>query len=112
MEYDAEKQSQNQRRTRKKKNTEKWSTRISFSASLPEDVTGDFADSICAVKYSNDPFWDIRESILEMIQSAGVGDWKEMEELVYCYIALNSPEVHQFIEDAFLSLCSSVEQIE
>ncbi|KAI8565165.1 hypothetical protein RHMOL_Rhmol03G0239600 [Rhododendron molle] len=113
MENDAEKQSQNQRRRRRrKKNMEKWSTRISFSASLPEDVTGDIADSICVVKYSDDPFWDIRVSILEMIQSVGVRDWKEMEELVYCYIVLNSPEVHQFIEDAFLSLCSSVERIE
>lgn len=91
----------------------KWSTRISFSASLPEDVSGDFAaDSICVVKYSDDPFSDIRESISEMIQSVGIRDWEEMEELVYCYIALNSPEVHQFIEDAFLSLCSSVEHID
>lgn len=103
------KQSQNQRR---RKNTEKWSSRISFSASLPQDVTGDFADSICLVKYSNDPFSDIRESILEMVRSVGVRDWKEMEELVYCYIVLNPPEVHQFIEDAFLSLFSSIEQIE
>ena len=84
-----------------------WSSRISFSASLPGDVCGAFADSVCAVKYSMDPFSDMRESIMEMIREVGVHDWNEMEELVYCYIALNSSQVHEFIQDAFLSLCSS-----
>ncbi|KAK4370714.1 hypothetical protein RND71_010189 [Anisodus tanguticus] len=66
--------------------------RISFSANLPEDVRGAFADSICAVKYSMDPLADISESIREMEKNVGVRDWKEMEELVYCYIVLNSEE--------------------
>ncbi|CAL5323448.1 hypothetical protein CsSME_00002115 [Camellia sinensis var. sinensis] len=104
------------RKTKKKKNSEKWSTRISFSAVLPDEISGSFADSICLVKYSTDPFSDIRESILEIIRSAGVQDWKEMEDLVYCYIAVNPAEVHEFIEDAFLSLCVAdilfVEQID
>ncbi|KAK9045085.1 hypothetical protein V6N11_058975 [Hibiscus sabdariffa] len=78
--------------------------RISFSATLPGDVSGVFAGTICAVKLSNDPFSDVRESILEMIDDAGVRDWNAMEELVYCYIALNSPEVHHIISNAFLSL--------
>lgn len=81
--------------------------RISFSATLPTDVGGVFADnSICAVLYSNDPFMDLRESIVEMIREVGVCNWKEMEELVYCYIAVNSSDVHRFISDAFLSLFS------
>ncbi|KAK8513149.1 hypothetical protein V6N13_032399 [Hibiscus sabdariffa] len=78
--------------------------RISFSATLPRDVSGVFAGTICAVKLSNDPFSDVRESILEMIDDAGVRDWSAMEELVYCYIALNSSEVHPIISNAFLSL--------
>ncbi|PSS32938.1 Transcription repressor like [Actinidia chinensis var. chinensis] len=105
--------SDNQRKRRKKKNSENWKNRISFSASLPAEVSGGFADgTICLVKYSTDPFSDMRESILEMIQSVGVQDWEELEELVYCYIVLNPSEVHGFIEDAFLSLCSSVAQID
>ncbi|KAJ4835637.1 hypothetical protein Tsubulata_015310 [Turnera subulata] len=90
-----------------KKKSKQWSNRISFSASLPEDVCSVFADSICAVKFSDDPLRDLRESIMEMIREVGVRDWKEMEELVYCYIALNSSELHQIIGDAFLSLCHS-----
>ena len=93
----------------KKRNPRKWNNRISFSASLPDDVYGVFAGSICAVKYSADPFTDMRESILEMIQDVGVCDWNDMEELVYCYIALNSSEFHGVIKDAFLSLCCSFE---
>lgn len=77
---------------------------VSFSAKLPADVRSEFQDCICAVKYSNNPFYEIRESIIEVIQNVGVRDWKQMEELIYCYIALNSSEVHHFIEDAFLSL--------
>jgi len=81
--------------------------RVSFSATLPRDVCGVFADnSICAVLHSNDPFMDLKESIMEMIREVGVCNWKEMEELVYCYIALNSSDVHRFIVDAFLSLFS------
>ncbi|WOG92733.1 hypothetical protein DCAR_0312008 [Daucus carota subsp. sativus] len=77
---------------------------ISFSACLPTDVRGIYADSICAVKYSSDPFSDIRESVLEMIETVGVRNWNELEELVYCYIALNPTEVHHLIEQAFVSV--------
>ncbi|KAK4375738.1 hypothetical protein RND71_006415 [Anisodus tanguticus] len=67
--------------------------RISFSANLPDDVRGAITNSICVVKYSVDPLSDIRESIREMVINVGVKDWKEMEELVYCYIVLNSEEM-------------------
>ncbi|KAM1070440.1 hypothetical protein COP2_002270 [Malus domestica] len=92
---------------RETKEKQRWNNRISLSASLPEDVCGVFAGSVCVVKHSKDPIFDIRESIREMIQSEGVCDWNDMEELVYCYIALNSSEVHEIIRDAFLSLCTN-----
>lgn len=80
---------------------------MSFSAKLPEDVrVAAFRDCICAVKFSTDPLVEIRESILEMIESVGIREWSQMEELVYCYVALNSIELHTFIQDAFLSLFS------
>ncbi|KAL3630763.1 hypothetical protein CASFOL_023747 [Castilleja foliolosa] len=78
---------------------------VSFSAKLPGDANVAFRDCICAVKCSMNPIGEIRESILEMIESVGVRNWDQMEELVYCYVALNSNEVHNFIKDAFLSLC-------
>ncbi|KAL2550860.1 Transcription repressor OFP14 [Forsythia ovata] len=96
-----------QNETEKKKLQRRRSSRISFSARLPEDVCVAFEDCICAVKYSTDPFSDIRESIIQVIQNLGIQDWNQMEELIYCYIALNSSEVHTFIQDAFLSLTFS-----
>ncbi|KAL2226892.1 UNVERIFIED_CONTAM: hypothetical protein Sindi_2047900 [Sesamum indicum] len=89
------------------------SSGVSFSAKLPDDVAGGaFRDCICAVKYSTNPFSEIRESIIEVLENVGgIGDWDwdQMEELIYCYIALNSPHLHTFIQDAFLSLsfCAS-----
>ncbi|XP_068650727.1 transcription repressor OFP5-like [Aristolochia californica] len=93
---------------RKKRNGRGSTVNVSFSASLPGDVRGIFAESLCAVKYSFNPLSDFRDSILEMIQEVGVEDWEEMEELVYCYVVLNSADTHGFIADAFLSLCSSL----
>ncbi|KAF9600892.1 hypothetical protein IFM89_037131 [Coptis chinensis] len=92
---------------RMKKHSRHYTATLSFSASLPNDVQGVYADSICAVKYTMDPFVDLRESILEMIKNVGVRNWEEMEELIYCYVVLNSSEIHGFIVQAFLSLCCS-----
>ncbi|CAA6658176.1 unnamed protein product [Spirodela intermedia] len=55
---------------------------------------------------SFDPVRDFRESITEMVTAVGVRSWEEMEELVYCYVALNPPDLHGFIADAFCSVCS------
>ncbi|KAK7321324.1 hypothetical protein VNO77_31851 [Canavalia gladiata] len=89
----------------REKKAQRRKNRISFSATLPTDVSGAFANSVCAVRYSSNPFVDIRMSILEMIVDVGVHDWDQMEELVYCYVALNSPELHHLICQAFVSLC-------
>lgn len=102
MEEATEKQNEKRIAQRRNKN------RISFSGSLPNDVRGAFAHSLCAVRYSANPFVDIRESIHEMIVNVGVHDWDEMEELVYCYIALNSSELHDVICQAFVSLCCTL----
>ncbi|RZC53991.1 hypothetical protein C5167_012840 [Papaver somniferum] len=92
---------------RRQNNSRCITNTLSFSASLPGDVRGVYADSMCAVKYSSDPYKDLRLSILEMIKDVGVRSWEEMEELVYCYVVLNPSEIHGFIVEAFLSLgCS------
>lgn len=93
----------------KKKYLESRSSRmVSFSAKLPDDVVAPFQDCcVCAVKYSRNPLREVRESIVEMIEKMRIREWREMEELVYCYLALNSTELHHLIEEAFLSLCFS-----
>ncbi|GMN44273.1 hypothetical protein TIFTF001_013483 [Ficus carica] len=80
---------------------------MSLSASLPDDVSGVFAGSTCVVMCTTDPISCLRESIMEMIRDVGgVCDWNDIEELVYCYISLNSSALHQVIEEAFLSFGS------
>ncbi|GMH28168.1 hypothetical protein Nepgr_030011 [Nepenthes gracilis] len=92
------------KKKKKNKSSQKWS----FSASLPIDASAALMDrTVCVVVESMDPFSDFKESILQMVRHGEVHDWKEMEELVYCYIALNSTEVHKLIQDAFLSLACS-----
>ncbi|KAK7301011.1 hypothetical protein RJT34_11866 [Clitoria ternatea] len=78
----------------REKKAQRRKNRISFSARLPNDVSDAFADSLCAVMYSANPFVDIQLSILEMIVTVGIHDWDEIEELVYCFVALNSSELH------------------
>lgn len=94
------------RNIREKKISKKWNNRVSLSASLPDNVSGVFSSSMCMVKYTSDPVSDFRDSIMEMINDVGVCDWDQMEELIYSYLAVNSPEVHQVIRVAFLSLRS------
>ncbi|KAL1539810.1 hypothetical protein AAHA92_24247 [Salvia divinorum] len=78
---------------------------VSFSAELPPDVGAALRERcVCAVKYSANPLPEIRASIVEMIEKMGIRDWEEMEELIYCYIVLNSSDIRHFIQDAFLSL--------
>ncbi|CAA7394356.1 unnamed protein product [Spirodela intermedia] len=92
---------------RRRKKTVRYSAvDLSFSATLPGDAHGIFADAFCAVQCSFDPVRDFRESITEMVTAVGVRSWEEMEELVYCYVALNPPDLHGFIADAFCSVCS------
>ncbi|KAG1360930.1 Ovate protein family [Cocos nucifera] len=88
---------------RRKKRNERY---LSFSARLPDDVKGVFAQSVCMVKLSSDPYDDFKKSIMEMVRTVGIRSWEEMEELVYCFVVLNSPDVHGVIMDAFLSVCS------
>ena len=78
---------------------------VSFSAELPPDIGAALRERcVCAVKYSANPLSDIRFSIVEMIQKMGIRDWEEMEELIYCYIVLNSSDLRHFIQEAFLSI--------
>ncbi|URD81226.1 hypothetical protein MUK42_02846 [Musa troglodytarum] len=82
------------------------SNSLSFLASLPRDIRGAIAESICAVKYSVDRLTDFKESTVEVNRDGGVRDRKEMEALVYCFVVLNSSDVHCFIAEAFLGASS------
>jgi uncharacterized protein (TIGR01568 family) len=57
--------------------------------------------SFAVVKSSTDPPRDFRESMMEMIAENKVQTLEDMEELLECYLSLNSREYHGIIMEVF-----------
>ncbi|KAJ1695359.1 hypothetical protein LUZ63_012057 [Rhynchospora breviuscula] len=53
------------------------------------------------VKSSVNPLMDFRESVMEMIAENGICEAKDFEELLACYLGLNSSEYHAVIIKVF-----------
>lgn len=60
-----------------------------------------FGNSFAVVKSSSDPARDFRESMVEMIVENNIEGSKDLEELLTCYLSLNSNEYHHVIVDVF-----------
>ncbi|KAF5744450.1 transcription repressor OFP4 [Tripterygium wilfordii] len=58
-------------------------------------------ESFAVVKSSVDPQRDFRESMVEMIVENNLRTTKHLEELLACYLSLNSKEYHHLIVKAF-----------
>ncbi|GAU18802.1 hypothetical protein TSUD_80910 [Trifolium subterraneum] len=74
-----------------------------------EEETEEGLDSFAVVKCSLDPEQDFRDSMIEMIKEKQISQAEEMEELLACYLSLNSNEFHDLIIKAFRQvwLCMS-----
>ncbi|RLM97957.1 transcription repressor OFP1-like [Panicum miliaceum] len=59
------------------------------------------AESFAVVKASADPRRDFRESMEEMIAEKGIRDAADLEDLLACYLALNTAEHHDLIVEVF-----------
>lgn len=59
------------------------------------------SDSVAVVKASKDPKSDFRQSMVEMISQNKLWETKELEELLACYLSLNSDEYHGLIITVF-----------
>lgn len=57
--------------------------------------------SFAVVKASTDPPRDFRESMVEMIVGNNVHTPEDMQELLECYLSLNSREYHGVIIEVF-----------
>ncbi|OVA12428.1 Ovate protein family [Macleaya cordata] len=58
-------------------------------------------ESYAMVKCSFDPQKDFRDSMVEMIAENQIGKPEELEELLACYLSLNSEEYHDVIIEVF-----------
>ncbi|KAL8168074.1 hypothetical protein V2J09_009573 [Rumex salicifolius] len=63
------------------------------------------SESMAVVKSSTDPERDFRESMVEMIVENEIRAAKDLEELLACYLSLNSVEYHRLIIQAFKQIC-------
>lgn len=60
-----------------------------------------FSGSFAVVKSSMDPQTDFRDSMVEMIVENNIRASKDLEDLLACYLSLNSNEYHDLIVKAF-----------
>ncbi|KAJ7964309.1 transcription repressor OFP4-like [Quillaja saponaria] len=60
-----------------------------------------FPEGFAIVKSSFDPQRDFRESMVEMILENNIRETKDLEDLLACYLSLNSKEYHDLIVKAF-----------
>jgi uncharacterized protein (TIGR01568 family) len=63
--------------------------------------TKSFSGSFAVVKSSMDPQTDFRDSMVEMIVENNIRASKDLEDLLACYLSLNSNEFHDLIVKAF-----------
>lgn len=62
------------------------------------------------VKSSSDPQKDFRESMVEMILENNLLDSKDLEDLLACYLSLNSAEYHDMILEVFEEIWIAVNE--
>ncbi|XWS22093.1 hypothetical protein CRYUN_Cryun29cG0004800 [Craigia yunnanensis] len=63
--------------------------------------TRSLSDSFAVVKSSCDPQRDFRDSMVEMIKENNIRASKDLEDLLACYLSLNSDEYHDLIIKVF-----------
>lgn len=75
-------------------------------ACMPSEIASRSVEEIVAVvKRSCNPYKDFRDSLMEMILGSNVVNCNaDLEELLYCYFSLNSPEHYDLITKAFMEI--------
>ncbi|ESW14044.1 hypothetical protein PHAVU_008G248300 [Phaseolus vulgaris] len=83
---------------------------VSSTASRASRGTS-FPDGFAVVKSSFDPQSDFRESMVEMIVENNIRASKDLEDLLACYLSLNSSEYHDLIVKAFEQIWFDLAQL-
>ncbi|KAA8514967.1 hypothetical protein F0562_018246 [Nyssa sinensis] len=65
-------------------------------------------DSVAVVKDSDDPFLDFRLSMFQMILEKEIYSEEDLQELLNCFLQLNSPSHHEIIVQAFMDILNGV----
>ncbi|KAK8519414.1 hypothetical protein V6N13_133337 [Hibiscus sabdariffa] len=70
------------------------------------------SDSFAVVKSSFNPQRDFRESMVEMIRENNIRASKDLEELLACYLSLNSDEYHGLIIKVFKQIWFDLDDVQ
>lgn len=62
---------------------------------------GKVRESVAVVKRSEDPLEDFRRSMWQMVVEKEMFTASDMEQLLVCFLSLNSPKYHPVIVEAF-----------
>ncbi|KAF5740760.1 putative Ovate family protein 8 [Tripterygium wilfordii] len=68
---------------------------------IPCAVEGKVKESVAVVKKSVDPYEDFKMSMLEMILEKQMFEANDLEQLLQCFLSLNSRQYHVVIVEAF-----------
>lgn len=69
------------------------------------------SESVAVVKKSEDPQRDFKESMVEMIMENNIRASKDLEDLLACYLSLNSDEYHDVIIKVFKQIWFDVTDV-
>lgn len=61
-------------------------------------------DSFAVIKDSDDPYQDFRQSMLQMIFEKEIYSRDDLQQLLDCFLKLNSPHHHEVIVQAFVEI--------
>ncbi|GAV69502.1 Ovate domain-containing protein [Cephalotus follicularis] len=71
---------------------------------IPCAVDGKVRESFAVVKRSQDPYEDFKRSMMEMILEKQMFEEKDLEQLLHCFLSLNSRQHHGVIVQAFVEI--------
>nr|XP_027074214.1 transcription repressor OFP7 [Coffea arabica] len=86
-----------------------------FKKLIPCSVDGKVKESFAIVKKSEDPYEDFKRSMMEMILEKQMFEERDLEQLLQCFLSLNSRHYHGLIIEVFAEIweamfCASDDQ--
>ncbi|KAF3321840.1 Transcription repressor OFP3 [Carex littledalei] len=78
------------------------------NATKEKRLNRDRKESLAVMKYSSDPQRDFMESMIEMIIANNMRSSNDLEDLLACYLSLNSVDYHSVIVKVFKQVCDAI----
>ncbi|KAK4426841.1 Transcription repressor OFP7 [Sesamum alatum] len=79
-----------------------------FKKLIPCTVDGKVKESFAIVKRSEDPYEDFKSSMMDMVVEKQMFEEKDLEQLLQCFLSLNSRNYHGIIVEAFSEIWETI----